>query len=335
MRLELTAAVQHVKGFGSLSTKAGSRSAHTREKPVCGDGRRDAGEECGERNHEEGSGCAPDCTKIEAFCGNGIKEGDEACDRGRSNGMPGERCTSECEVPRGCGCNCLSSITGEAGEGKPLSEAALKDLSMLKMAVSTRALSENSRCGDGVLDKGEQCGEANKEEGSGCAPDCTVVDTFCGNGIREDGEECDLGRGNGMPGERCTSDCQTPHDCGCLCLDAIGAAPEKKPEVRHRELKAKPKPKPVEEEEEEEAEEDDFAYPPKADAAPRVWKPSTQTDFDGYTYSGSAGAEEADGIFERLLDSEVLATEEGGAAGEGAEAGEELEAELAEEELWL
>jgi cysteine-rich repeat protein len=46
-------------------------------------------------------------------------------------------------------------------------------------------------CGDGTLDVGEVCDDANLVDGDGCDSNCTP--TGCGNGVVTVGETCDDG----------------------------------------------------------------------------------------------------------------------------------------------
>lgn len=76
-------------------------------------------------------------------------------------------------------------------------------------------------CGDGLIQPGEVCDDANSEPGDGCAADCKSVDlgfacptpgedcvstVVCGNGVITGDEQCD--DGDDDPGDGCSSDCQ-------------------------------------------------------------------------------------------------------------------------------
>jgi hypothetical protein len=70
------------------------------------------------------------------------------------------------------------------------------------------------RCGDGVLDVGEQCDLGSQNTAiygaaAGCAPGCRFPHR-CGDGELDDwvGERCDFGAANGMPDVPCTVDCK-------------------------------------------------------------------------------------------------------------------------------
>jgi len=83
-----------------------------------------------------------------------------------------------------------------------------------------------SRCGNGVLDPGEQCDDGNRTNGDGCSAVCGA-DT-CGNGVVEANEDCDCGTNAGsLPGgclavngaskANCSINCQTPEErCSSL-----------------------------------------------------------------------------------------------------------------------
>jgi len=72
-------------------------------------------------------------------------------------------------------------------------------------------------CGNGQLDPGEECDDANDVDGDGCDSNCTV--TRCGNGIVTDGEECD--DGNQVSCDGCSSDCviEEAYVCGDGIVD--------------------------------------------------------------------------------------------------------------------
>ncbi|MBU1938297.1 hypothetical protein KKA04_01045 [Patescibacteria group bacterium] len=70
---------------------------------ICGDGVRDASEQCDDGNKKNGDGCSVSCRIEQNICGNGIKEMGEECDDGNINYNDG--CTPMCtlEVPPGPG----------------------------------------------------------------------------------------------------------------------------------------------------------------------------------------------------------------------------------------
>jgi cysteine-rich repeat protein len=78
----------------------------------------------------------------------------------------------------------------------------------------------DATCGNGTVDAGETCDDANGADGDGCDSNCTV--TGCGNGITTAGEDCD--DGNALDSDGCPSTCAfTELDCtDCLDNDADG-----------------------------------------------------------------------------------------------------------------
>jgi cysteine-rich repeat protein len=70
------------------------------------------------------------------------------------------------------------------------------------------------RCGNGIVEPGEECDDGNVIDGDGCSSICTLP--RCGNGIVEPGEECD--DGNTTEGDGCSNSCTLPR-CGNGALD--------------------------------------------------------------------------------------------------------------------
>lgn len=62
----------------------------------------------------------------------------------------------------------------------------------------------DTTCGDGVLEYGEQCDDANTQPGDGCDASCRR-ESICGDGVIEYGEQCD--DGNTQPDDGCNSGC--------------------------------------------------------------------------------------------------------------------------------
>jgi len=75
-------------------------------------------------------------------------------------------------------------------------------------------------CGNGVVDVGEQCDDANQNDSDDCRNDCTRAPppgSVCGNGILETGEQCD--DGNQVDNDSCHNDC-SPAVCGNGIVEA-------------------------------------------------------------------------------------------------------------------
>jgi fibro-slime domain-containing protein len=141
-------------------------------KTVCGDGYKRGKEQCDDGNPNSNDGCSSTC-KIEeghtcvpgnpgpaevctgaSVCGNGIKEGTEACDDGNGDwydtcpvNNPDCACTPDCKKPLSC----------------PAGSAC------------------SSGCGDGIVlpsDPAGTCDDGNNNDGDGCSHDCKVEAGF-------------------------------------------------------------------------------------------------------------------------------------------------------------
>lgn len=124
-------------------------------------------------------------------CGDGVVEGDEACDdRGEST-----RCNEDCTLGE-CGDGVVNETAGEACDGAGESETCNADCS-------------EAACGDAQINAaaGETCDEG--EETDTCDEDCTAVE--CGDGVTNEaaGEMCD----DGGESKTCDADCSTA-ECG-------------------------------------------------------------------------------------------------------------------------
>jgi len=72
-------------------------------------------------------------------------------------------------------------------------------------------------CGDGIVQSGEECDDGGNDAGDGCSPACQ--NEVCGNGVLDPGEECDDGPDNSdtLP-DACRTDCTLPR-CGDSVVD--------------------------------------------------------------------------------------------------------------------
>jgi cysteine-rich repeat protein len=114
-----------------------------------------------------------DACDVPQTCGNGIIEGDEACDDGNTNGADG--CNRLCTaLERGYGCS------GEPSICVPV-------------------------CGDGIRWNPEQCDDGNQNNNDQCLNNCQS--NICGDNVVRTGvEECD--DGNRVGGDGCDSNCR-------------------------------------------------------------------------------------------------------------------------------
>lgn len=78
-------------------------------------------------------------------------------------------------------------------------------LTPLEIDDITAFLEALTTCGDGVVNHGEQCDDANQAVGDGCRPNCTIE--ACGDGIVDPQEQCD--DGNLVDRDGCDPSCAT------------------------------------------------------------------------------------------------------------------------------
>lgn len=121
---------------------------------VCGNGRREGTEACDDHNLESGDGCNAQCSSSEQ-CGNAFVDPGEECD-GTSD------CRAECLLVR---------------------------------------------CGNALPDPGEVCDDGNLVAGDGCTPDCASTEV-CGNAVVDffGDEQCDDGAA--FSGDGCSAICR-------------------------------------------------------------------------------------------------------------------------------
>ncbi|MFP6626263.1 MAG: hypothetical protein VCA74_04285, partial [Deltaproteobacteria bacterium] len=166
--------------------------------PTCGDGLKEGGEACDDGNLVNSDIC-PDnmatggvCSI--ANCGDGhLWTGAEQCDDGDANSdTTADACRSSCALPR-CGDDVIDSGE-ECDTGNDNSDTA---------ADACRADCVLPVCGDGAIDTGEACDDSG--ESDVCNVDCT--ESLCGDGKINDsaGEVCDdIGESSA-----CDADCTT------------------------------------------------------------------------------------------------------------------------------
>ncbi len=123
---------------------------------LCGDGV--LSDECREECDPPGDLCTDDCLRV-PLCGDGVPEGDEACDDG--NTLDCDGCSRRCTLETGCGDGVRCGIE-ECDDGNAVScdgcSACVAEL--------------GAACGDGIVNQscGEQCDPPSEE----CSPICTL-----------------------------------------------------------------------------------------------------------------------------------------------------------------
>lgn len=132
------------------------------------------------------------------LCGDGVIEGDEACDDGAESATCDDDCTAAA-----CGDGKLNEAAGEAcDDGNDNDQDA---------CTSACALPS---CGDGVVQPGEACDDGNRDNLDGCIETCVAA--VCGDGFVHDGVEmCDVVGDSAQ----CDADC-TLVACGDGTLNA-------------------------------------------------------------------------------------------------------------------
>ena len=169
---------------------------------VCGNGRREAGEECDDGDTSDCDACSNACT-IVTGCGDGVVCGHEACDDGGTDDCDG--CSASCTLESGllCGDGIVNAACGE--ECDPPAPDVCSNL-------CTREVG----CGNGIVDPGEACDDGDADDCDGCTTRCTAP-TGCGDGIVCGNEACDDGNATACDG--CSPTCEV--EVGYRCGDGI------------------------------------------------------------------------------------------------------------------
>lgn len=155
---------------------------------TCGDGIVDADEECDD-GPSESAGCDRDCTF--RACGDGVlnRTAGELCD----TIVDTEACdASDCTSAR-CGDGYVNSAVEQCDDGNAVDDGN-----------GCSAMCRLNRCGDSVVQSGEQCDAGGAS--AACDADCTLA--VCGDYVinAAAGEQCDDGGTQGADG--CSADCQ-------------------------------------------------------------------------------------------------------------------------------
>lgn len=183
-------------------------------RPLCGNGRVDAGESCDDGNADDRDSCNNRC---QVRCRPGTTCADsQACPQ---NGI--------CPVPGVCGDGAVNGPSEQCDDGNA------DDSDNCTNACRVRC-SQNLECPSGLLCIGEECSECTNslqcQNGFCVEGRCRQALPICGNGLLEPGEVCDDANGDDTDG--CTSSCLFPRDHACvasaqcqtrLCRDSVCA----------------------------------------------------------------------------------------------------------------
>eukprot|EP00928_Gymnodinium_smaydae_P023470 TRINITY_DN19360_c0_g2_i2.p1 TRINITY_DN19360_c0_g2~~TRINITY_DN19360_c0_g2_i2.p1 ORF type:complete len:3287 (+),score=657.11 TRINITY_DN19360_c0_g2_i2:538-9861(+) len=175
-----------------------------------------------------------ECSRCSGTCGNGLREGTEACDDG--NTRAGDGCSPTCTLERGAFCS--APLTGgpdvcvnvTCGDGVAVGAEECDDGNLQNDdgCSSACAIEPGHACGDGGRVRSEACDDGNLRSGDGCSATCEVEPHFacsggtartadtcgpiCGDGIKLF-EACD--DGNAVDGDGCSSLCEIEHGFAC------------------------------------------------------------------------------------------------------------------------
>jgi fibro-slime domain-containing protein len=214
----------------------------------CGDTIRQAGEGCDDGNTVNGDGCSSAC-KLEAGwycptpgqpcqknanCGDGKVTSGETCDD--SNQTSGDGCDANCQTEPGyrcrpgagctkiavCGDRAVAAGKEECDDGNTADLDGCSSLCKIEADYYTCPPTggpcvDNSRCGNGKLEKLEQCDDGNTNGGDGCSSTCQAEPGYqcrmagkpcvplCGDRVITGTEQCD--DGNEISSDGCSSTC--------------------------------------------------------------------------------------------------------------------------------
>jgi len=145
---------------------------------ICGDGFKNATEECDDGNMVDGDGC-------------------DSCKFSCASDDPTRDC-SNLDPCVGTTCDDTTHTCGNAiAEGETCGQSSVCIMDMCSAI----------KCGDGVAQTGEECDDGNNVDGDGCQANCVLPPSpLCGNGARDPGEQCDDSNSKNLDG--CDASCK-------------------------------------------------------------------------------------------------------------------------------
>ena len=162
--------------------------------PICGDGVVQGDEACDDQNDDDFDGCTNACA-AGPVCGDSAVDDPEACDDGNRDDDDG--CDASCQTT--------------CGDGIAAGDEECDDGNDDELDGCTSACVIAATCGDDALEDPEACDDGNRDDGDGCDANCQIEEA-CGNGFVEDPEACD--DGNTVDGDGCDANCQFEIFCG-------------------------------------------------------------------------------------------------------------------------
>jgi cysteine-rich repeat protein len=183
----------------------------------CGDGIQDGDEACDDGNTVDDDGCSNECT---SNCGDGRQQAGEDCDDG--NLISGDGCDANCTITA-CG-NGVLTVDEICDDGTHCSNGSAcqsdfdcrgkgDEVCIQRPNDGCENNCQITGCGDGVKAANEECDDGNLDNGDACDRNCTLP--RCGNGEVGPGELCD--DGNGLNGDACPDGADGtcfPAECG-------------------------------------------------------------------------------------------------------------------------
>ncbi len=214
--------------------------------PKCGDYNVDAGETCDDGNIVNGDHCSSTC-QTETWCGDGVKNGSEACDGTDLGGLSSStfscnKCSLELVEPKVTICHSTSSQSNPYNVQNPAKTADVsghdghdgvvwypgitvawgdiippfayiggtysgQNWTTEGQAIFNNGCNIPNYCGDGVKAGSEACDDGNSVNTDACTNACTV--SVCGDTIVNPATEaCD--DGNSVNTDACTNACTLP-----------------------------------------------------------------------------------------------------------------------------
>jgi cysteine-rich repeat protein len=221
------------------SSSDSSSSSFSVTTAICGNGRREQGEECddGNRNGTQTSPCDTQCHLINATCGDGVIEQrlGEQCEPSVPVSDPRFSCTSSCHLIVNTSSHSSSSaVVGgvcngtECANGGDAFCTAQQSICVTGAFPCVRCIPENSSTpllpaahsqSSESMSSIAKTSASTQSVSSSSAPVTVFVFASCGNGRIDPGELCDDGAGNSLnPNAACRPDC-TPGRCGDGIID--------------------------------------------------------------------------------------------------------------------